>query len=153
MEFLSDLFLAAAAIGAAAYCFVLSRRLAALGALEGGVGTAIAVLSGQIDALQRSLKAAQEAASSAGGQLDGQTQRAEAVARRLELLLASMHDLPEAAPDRPAAREPAAEPGREPSRWPAEAAHRPPPRHDPELEVPPTRARILRRRPTSELPR
>ena len=149
MEFLSDLFLGAAAIGAAIYCTVLSRRLAALGSLEGGMGAAIAVLSGQVDALQQSLKAAQDAAVKSGARLDNQTQRAEAVARRLELLVASMHDLPEASPPTGTA------PAREPSRWPAEPARRPDPERQmpPEAEAPPARARILRRRPGSELPR
>jgi len=149
MEFLSDLFLGAAAIGAAVYCYVLSRRLAALGSLEGGVGTAIAVLSGQVDELQRSLKAAQDIAVKSGTRLDSQTDRAEAIARRLELLVASMHDLPEASPSVTPS------PTREPSRWQAEPARRPEPapQSPPVTEAPPARARILRRRPGSELPR
>ena len=42
MNYLSDLLLTAAALGAAVYCAILSRRLKALGTLEGGVGGAIA---------------------------------------------------------------------------------------------------------------
>lgn len=145
MEFLSDLVLGAAAIGAAVYCFVLSRRLRALGTLEGGLGSAIALLSSQVDDLQRMLASAREAAGHADQQLDTQTRRAEAVSRRLELLVASMHDLPSAeADDRP------------PSRWPADAARhpgaaRPPDSADtgPTID-PPTRARILRRRQVGE---
>ena len=78
MEYLSDLLLTAAALGAATYCAVLSRRLRALGALEGGMGSAIAVLSAQVDDLARSLKSAQEATGRAGGRLEGQTARAVA---------------------------------------------------------------------------
>ncbi len=144
MEFISDLILAAASLGAAVYCVVLSRRLKALGALEGSVGTAIAVLSRQVDDLARSLKAAQETAARAGGRLDGQTDKAEAVARRLELLVASMHDLP-------ATRTPT-QPARAPSPWPTEAGRRaapppaaPEPEPEPEPEQAP-RARVLRRR-------
>lgn len=140
MSFLSDLFLAAAAIGAAAYCFILSRRLSALSSLEGGMGSAIAVLSAQVDDLTRLLKAAQQTAGKTGTQLSDQTQRAEHAAKRLELLMASLHDLPTAAPPVPE---------RGPTRWPSAAGQRPSaqpesPHEDAEPE--PSRARILRRR-------
>lgn len=112
------------------------------------MGTAIAVLSSQVDDLTRSLKAAQEASSTAGGRLTSQTARGEAIARKLELLVASMHDLPDTAePEPPSARPP--------SRWPADAGRRPamtqtaPPPPDPEPEAIP-RARILRRRQGQE---
>lgn len=164
MQYLSDLLLTAAALGAAAYCVVLSRRLKALGSLEGGMGSAIAVLSSQVDDLSRSLKSAQEAAGRTGGRLDGQTARAEAVARKLELLVASMHDIedPAAADPLPAqatfraaaaARSPAPAP-RPPSPWPGGGLRRaqPVPDGDPvEAEgehEPAQRARILRRRQT-----
>lgn len=125
MQYLSDLLLTAAALGAAAYCFVLSRRLKALASLEGGMGTAIAMLSAQVDDLSRSLKAAQETAGRTGGRLEGQTARAEAVARKLDLLLASMHDLTEDPPaPAPAAAAPRAAGPRAPSPWPAEAGRR-----------------------------
>ncbi|MCL4674826.1 MAG: hypothetical protein KJZ59_02070 [Pararhodobacter sp.] len=143
MNFLSDLLLAAAAFGAAAYCFILSRRLTALGSLEGGMGSAIAILSSQVDDLTRLLKTAQQTAGSTGSQLGDQTARAEAVARRLELLMASMHDLPSASP-------PASD--RAPTRWPADAGQRRAPNETPVTDddegadAPPARARILRRR-------
>ena len=141
MNFLSDLLLAAAAIGAGLYCVVLSRRLSALASLEGGMGSAIAMLSAQVDDLARSLKSAQETAGRSGAQLEGQTTRAEAVARKLQLLVASMHDLPE----EPQA---VAQSVRPPSPWPTEAAQRGPARPpEPEPEAPP-RARVLRRRHT-----
>lgn len=152
MEYLSDLLLTAASIGAATYCVILSRRLKALGSLEGGMGSAIAVLSAQVDDLARSLRSAQEATGRAGGRLDGQTARAEAVARKLELLVASMHDLPEEAPA-PAPRAPGPRP---PTPWPSETLRRSihpvetlaeDPAGDP--AEPPQRARVLRRRQTS----
>lgn len=130
MDFLSDLFLGGAAIGAAIYCFVLSRRLAALRALDGGMGNAIAVLSSQVDEMTRMLNAARDTAGQTGERLDTQTERAEAVARRLELLVASMHDLPDAVESRP------------PSRWPGPADRSPVLAGD----DPAPRARVLRRR-------
>ncbi|MEZ5750823.1 MAG: DUF6468 domain-containing protein [Paracoccaceae bacterium] len=134
MTVLSDLLLASAALGAAIYCFVLSRRLAALSALDGGLGSAIAVLSGQVDALTKSLAAARNSAGTAGSSLAEQTRRAETVARKLELLVASMHDLndsPEAPP---------------PSRWPPEGGDRATAQPMTTAEPAP-RSRVLRRRP------
>lgn len=95
VAFISDLLVAAAALGAALYCFILSRRLQALSRLDGGLGSAIALLSAQVDDLSRTLRQARENADSGVAALDGQTARAEAACQRLELLLATMHDLPE----------------------------------------------------------
>jgi hypothetical protein len=143
MDFLSDLLLAAAALGAAIYCFILSRRLTALSSLEGGMGSAIAILSSQVDDLTRLLKSAQQTAGRTGSQLGDQTARAEAVAKRLELLVASMHDLPST---------PAPTPDRSPTRWPADAGQRRAPMQtnsqedEDSTDAPPQRARVLRRR-------
>lgn len=98
MEMISDILLVAGALGAAFYCFILARRLARFNDLENGVGGAVAVLSAQVDDLTRTLKSAQSAAGEANASLGQLTERAEGVAKRLELLVASMHDLPEPAP-------------------------------------------------------
>ncbi len=95
MEFIADILLAAGAFGAGVYCFVLSRRLSRFNDLEKGIGGAVAVLSVQVDDLTKTLQHAQTTASMSTMSLDGLTERAEAVAKRLELLVASMHDLPE----------------------------------------------------------
>ena len=96
MALLADIFLVAAALGATFYCFVLSRRLSRFTDLEKGVGGAIAVLSAQVEDMTRTLKSAQGAASDSASSLGALTGRAEDAARRLELLVASMHDLPAA---------------------------------------------------------
>lgn len=96
MELIADAMLAAGAFGAAVYCYTLSRRLARFATLESGMGGAIAVLSAQVDDLTRALGRAQETAGSSGAQLADLTRRAEAAAARLEVLVASLHDLPEA---------------------------------------------------------
>jgi hypothetical protein len=103
MDLVADVMLAAGAFGAAAYCLVLSRRLSRFTQLEGGMGNAIAVLSAQVDDLTRALGAAQDAARGSTDRLGDLTARAEAAASRLELLIATLHDLPETA-------EPPAEP-------------------------------------------
>jgi len=95
MELIADILLVAGALGAGLYCHVLARRLSRFNDLENGVGGAVAVLSAQVDDLAKTLQAAQSAAGSETRSLDALTERAEAVAKRLELLVASMHDLDE----------------------------------------------------------
>ncbi len=105
MELVADILLAAGALGAGLYCLVLSRRLKRFNDLERGVGGAVAVLSSQVEELNRSLAAARSASDSSNDALDALTGRAEAVAQRLELMMASMHDVaPEEAADEPAAQ-------------------------------------------------
>ncbi|WP_111402285.1 hypothetical protein [Meridianimarinicoccus zhengii] len=62
MEFIADLLLIAAALGAAFYCFILSRRLSTLNSAEGGIGKAIATLSEQVERLERTLEGSRERA-------------------------------------------------------------------------------------------
>lgn len=94
MDLIADILLIAGALGAALYCVVLSRRLNRFTNLEKGVGGAIAVLSSQVDDMTRALEDARTATSSSADSLKSMTGRAEGVAQRLELLVASMHDLP-----------------------------------------------------------
>lgn len=94
MEYIADILLVSGALGAGFYCFVLSRRLSRFNDLEGGVGGAVAVLSMQVDDLKKTLETAQNSASASEGSLKDLTSRADDVARRLEMLVASMHDLP-----------------------------------------------------------
>jgi len=95
MSLIADILLVAGALGATFYCFVLSRRLAKFNNLERGVGGAVAVMSAQVDDMTKALECAEIAAKSSTSSLDDLTERAEGVARRLELLVAAMHDLPE----------------------------------------------------------
>lgn len=95
MTLIADIFLVAGALGAALYCFVLSRRLRRFTDLEKGVGGAVAVLSVQVDDLTEILNKAQTTAKTSVEQLDAVSARAEAAHRKLELSIASMHDVPE----------------------------------------------------------
>lgn len=101
MAFIADIFLTSGALAAGFYCFVLSRRLRRFTDLEHGVGGAIAVLSVQVDDLSKALAQAEKASSSSAGSLEAQFQKAESISKRLELLIASMHDLPEPAAQKP----------------------------------------------------
>lgn len=96
MTVISDILLASGAFAAALYCYVLSRRLTRFTKLESGMGGAIAVLSAQVDDLTRALSRAQGTAAASSENLTSLTARAEEVAGRIELLLASLHDLPQA---------------------------------------------------------
>lgn len=106
MELIADILLVAGALGAGFYCYILARRLSRFNDLETGVGGAVAVLSMQVDDLTKTLNAAQAAAGASGESLANLTDRAESVAKRLELMVASMHDLPPADPPEPTAKSP-----------------------------------------------
>lgn len=95
MELIADILMIAASIGAGIYCFVLAARLRRFTTLETGMGGAIAVLSAQVDDMTRALETARSVAGTSERNLAELTSRAEALARRLELLMASLHDLPE----------------------------------------------------------
>ncbi len=95
MDMIADILLVAGALGAAVYCIVLAGRLKRFNNLQNGVGGAVAVLSAQVDDMTRTLQNAQKAAITSSVTLTSLTERAEDVSKRLELMLASMHDLPD----------------------------------------------------------
>lgn len=107
LSLIADAMLAAGAIGAGLYCFVLARKLAKFSDLENGMGSAVAVLSSQVEELQATLEAAQNSASGSANSLQELTARAEAAEQKLEIMMAALHDVPKAMPDeRVAPREP-----------------------------------------------
>lgn len=95
MTLIADILLVAGALGAAFYCMILSRRLNRFNDLEKGVGGAVAILSMQVDDMTKTLEKARTAAGDSTSSLESLTSKAENVAKRLELLMASMHDLPD----------------------------------------------------------
>lgn len=92
MTLIADILMIAGALGAAFYCIVLSRRLSRFSNLETGMGGAIAALSSQVTDMNVSLEKARKAAGDSSATLDEITGKAEAAAKRLELLLASMQE-------------------------------------------------------------
>ena len=98
MELVADFLLVAGALGAGFFCYILARRLNRFNDLEKGVGGAVALLSAQVDDLTKTLVAARATSDGSNAALDKLTGRAEVVAQRLELMMASMHDIPEANP-------------------------------------------------------
>ncbi|NJS39475.1 MAG: hypothetical protein HC783_11150 [Rhodobacteraceae bacterium] len=95
MDLIADILLVAGSFGAAVYCYVLSTRLKRFTTLETGMGGAIAVLSAQVDDMTVALEKARGAANGSAESLETLTARGEAVAKRLELLVAALHDLPD----------------------------------------------------------
>ncbi|MGF6861824.1 hypothetical protein ABIE69_002397 [Rhodobacteraceae bacterium MBR-64] len=151
MALIADFLMVAGAIAAAAYCMVLSRRLKRFTRLEDGVGGAIAVLSAQVDDMTQALKQARNAAQNSEATLIAQTARAENAARRLSLMLASLHDLP----DPPAAAVPVSAPVSAPSPAQPPVSGDPAPAaasDDASLQEPDRRVRFLRRRPALVIP-
>lgn len=100
MDLIADILMSSGAFGAGIYCYVLAARLKRFTTLESGMGGAIAVLSAQVDDMTRALQAAQSSATGSVSNLSVLAERAETAGRRLELLMATLHDLP--SPDRPA---------------------------------------------------
>ena len=98
MEYIADILLGAGALGAGIYCWVLARRLRAFNQLENGIGGAVAVLSAQVDDMTAALETARATATGSSDALAGMTRRAESAVGKLELLLATLHDLPEPEP-------------------------------------------------------
>ena len=93
MTLIADLIMIAATFGAAVYCIVLSRRLSKLQDLEQGVGGAVSALSSQVNDLTNTLESARQSADTSNDSLKDLTERAENVSTKIELLLASMHDM------------------------------------------------------------
>lgn len=77
MALIADLLLIAAALGAAFYCFTLSRRLSALNSAEGGIGKAIGTLSEQVTRLEKTLDGSRDRAEQAEQRLRATVERAE----------------------------------------------------------------------------
>ena len=95
MTFLADILLGIGAIAAAIYCFVLSRKLSKLKGLDHDLGSAIAILSRQVDEMTRVLSSAQDTANTSATDLKDKTEVAANIADRLELMIAALQDLPE----------------------------------------------------------
>ncbi len=92
MALIADGFMIAAALAAALYCYVLSRKIKNLMRLDTGLGGAISALSLQVDQIQNSVRAATKASGASLEELVDITSRAEIAAGRLELLMVSVHE-------------------------------------------------------------
>lgn len=95
MELISDILLGIGAIGAGVYCFVLSLRLKRMQDLDTGLGNVVQTMSTQVQELTNALENAQSSNEASNQAQTVLTERAEGAAQRLELLIASLHDIQE----------------------------------------------------------
>lgn len=93
----SDILLFFASFGAAAYCMILSRRLARLSRFDQGIGGAIAVMSAQVDEMKTALADAKSGSDGAGQQLNDLVAQARDISTELEMMIAACHDFAETA--------------------------------------------------------
>jgi hypothetical protein len=97
LSYVTDLLLVTASLGAAAYCMVLSRRLSRLGSFDKGIGSAIAVLSAQVEEMKAALGEAKAGSDGAGRQLQDLVRQAQDISAELEMMIAACHDFAETA--------------------------------------------------------
>ena len=98
LTYAADALLVLASLGAAAFCFVLSRRLTRLSSIDNGLGGAIAVLSAQVDDMNKALAEMKTGTESSAGRLEDLNREARQLTEELELMLSACHDLDQAAP-------------------------------------------------------
>ena len=92
MSLIADALLLASVAAAAFYCRMLASRLKRFGETDKGLGGAISTLTLQVTEMQNALAAVSKDADTRAQELERLTKRADGAARRLELLLASLHD-------------------------------------------------------------
>jgi hypothetical protein len=93
LAYAADALLILASLGAAVFCLVLSRRLTRLSSIDNGLGGAIAVLSAQVDDMNKALAEMKTGTESSAGRLDALNREARQLAEELELMLSACHDL------------------------------------------------------------
>jgi hypothetical protein len=109
LTYAADILLMTASLGAAAYCMILSRRLTRLGSFDKGIGSAIAVLSAQVEEMKAALGEAKAGSDGAGKHLNDLVGQAREISAELEMMIAACHDFAETAIDvqsRPATEAP-----------------------------------------------
>jgi hypothetical protein len=90
-----DGLLVAAAAFAGTYCFVLARRVRALGNLDSGIGGAITRMTQALEEARRALEEAKAAGRQEHRDFRQLVARAEIASAQLRVLLAATRDLPE----------------------------------------------------------
>ena len=93
----ADLIVICASLGAMAYCMILSRRLSRLTSFDKGLGSAIAVMSSQVDEMKTALREAKAGSDGAGQQLHDLVNQARDISTELEMMIAACHDFAEEA--------------------------------------------------------
>ncbi|MEJ6393019.1 DUF6468 domain-containing protein [Gymnodinialimonas sp. 2305UL16-5] len=97
MTYGADAIVIFASLGAMVYCMILSRRLSRLTSFDKGLGSAIAVMSSQVDEMKAALKEAKAGSDGAGQQLHDLVHQAREISSELEMMIAACHDFAEEA--------------------------------------------------------
>lgn len=96
----ADALLILASLGAAVFCLILSRRLSRLSSIDNGLGGAIAVLSAQVDDMNRALSDMKSGTQTSAQTLEALNREARQLTEDLELMLSTCHDLAPSLTDR-----------------------------------------------------
>jgi hypothetical protein len=108
MQVIMDGLLFAATLFAGTYCWVLARRVRALGDLDKGLGGAITTMNRQIEQARATLAEARGSSKESRVELKTLIAEAEDAAHQLRALLAALHGAKRPSPPRPRAERGAA---------------------------------------------
>jgi len=97
MSIAADILMICASAGAGIYCMILSRRLTRLTSFDKGLGSAIAVMSTQVDEMKAALSGARSGSDDACRHLQDLTRQAREIGTELEMMIAACHDFAETA--------------------------------------------------------
>lgn len=92
--FAIDIILGLSTALVAIYCIIISKKMNEFFRLENGMGNAIAVFSVQVDELKAALEKANTAAKESSYNLQDLVERAQSTEKKLELMMASLQDMP-----------------------------------------------------------
>lgn len=95
MDSFSDFLLGLGSFSAAFYCFVLGRKVRRYEKIDSDIRSAITCMSDQVSILSRALDRTRASAKMSTDEMLALTEKAERFTKRLELLIAALHDLPE----------------------------------------------------------
>lgn len=94
MDWILNIVTAISATGVGVYCFVLSKRLSDFQKLDGDLGKAVSDMSAQVEKLNLAAHSAHLSADQSANNLSEAITQAEDAAKKLELLISALHDLP-----------------------------------------------------------
>lgn len=95
MALISDLLLLSATVAAFLYCFILSIKFKRLRNKEAQYITALNEVTSQVDRFINQIECARRTLKEVEHEFNDRIHKGNSLARRLELLIASLHDIPE----------------------------------------------------------
>lgn len=95
MSLISDLLLLSATIAAFLYCFILSVKMKRLREKEAQYSVALNKVTSQVDRFVNQIECAKNTLKNVEHEFNSRIEKGASLSRRLELLIASLHDIPE----------------------------------------------------------